>query len=157
MMDNLKAAWAARSPREQWMLGAMFALLAIIFLWLGVARPVERAWTDARAAMLAAADTNAAIRAKVKMLKELPASATARDATPMEQLVGQSAAEAGLTLERAEAQGGDRMDIAMASVRPVALFGWLAALESQGIRVETMNARPAPTAGSVAVQAVLAR
>lgn len=157
MMENLKAAWAARSPREQWMLEVMFALFAIVFLWLGVARPVERAWTDARAAMLAAADANAAIRAKVKMLKALPASALARDGAPMDQLVGQSAAEAGLTLDRAEAQGGDRMDIAMASVRPVALFGWLAALEAQGIRVETLSARPAPTAGSVAVQAVLAR
>lgn len=157
MKDNLKAAWAARSPREQWMLAAMFVLIAIVFLWLGVARPVERAWTDSRAAMLAAADANAAIRAKVKMLKQLPASVPARDGAPMDQLVGQSAAEAGLTLERADAQGSDRMDIAMASVRPVALFGWLATLEAQGIRVETMSARPAPTAGSVAVQAVLAR
>ncbi|MBB3981089.1 general secretion pathway protein M [Sphingobium fontiphilum] len=157
MMDSFKAAWAARSPREQWMLGVMFALLALVILWLGIARPVERAWTNSRAAMLAAADANAAIRAKVKMLKQLPASAPARDGTPMDQLVGQSAAEAGLTLERADAQGADRMDIAMASVRPVALFGWLAGLEAQGIRVETLSARPAPTAGSVAVQAVLAR
>ena len=45
----------------------------------------------------------------------------------------------------------------MASVRPVALFSWLAALEAQGVRVETMSARPSPTAGSVSVQAVLVR
>ena len=76
---------------------------------------------------------------------------------PLDQFIGQSAGEAGLTLERAQPQGADRLDLAIASVRPVALFSWLAALEAQGVRVETMSARPSPTAGSVSVQAVLVR
>ncbi len=49
------------------------------------------------------------------------------------------------------------MDIAIAAVRPVALLTWLAGLEAQGVRVETMSARPSPTAGSISVQAVLVR
>ncbi|APL93615.1 hypothetical protein Sj15T_16230 [Sphingobium sp. TA15] len=158
MMERLQALWGERSPREQWMLGVMFALLAVVILWLGVARPLDAAQRSAGDALREATDRNAAIRAKVTLLKSLPRTTATVDAgVPLEQFIGQSAGEAGLTLERAQAQGADRIDMAMASVRPVALLSWLAALEGQGIRVETMSARPAATAGSVSVQAVLVR
>jgi len=39
----------------------------------------------------------------------------------------------------------------------VAMMSWIAGLEAQGLRIETMSARPSPTAGSVSVQAVLVR
>ncbi|MEG8222752.1 type II secretion system protein M [Sphingomonas sp. HH69] len=158
MMERMKSLWAERSAREQVMLGVMFALLAGVILWFGVAMPLDRAQVAARDDLRAATDRNAAVRAAVKQLKALPRNAQAAGpSAPIDQLVGQSAGEAGLTLERAQAQGADRMDIAIASVRPVALFSWLATLEAQGVRVDTMSARPAPTAGSVSVQAVLAR
>ncbi len=157
MMDAVKTMWGERSPREQWMLGVMFALLAVVLLWLG-AMGLAGAQRSARDALLTATDRNAAMRAKVKLLKTLPRGVTGGSASVgIDQLVSQSAGEAGLTLERAEAQGGARIEIAMASVRSVALFSWLAALEAQGVRVETMSARPSPTAGSVSVQAVLVR
>ncbi|RYM12254.1 type II secretion system protein GspM [Sphingobium cupriresistens] len=158
MMEGLGAYWSERSPREQWMLGVMFALLAVVILWFGIAMPLDRAQRSARDTLNEATDRNAAVRAAVKQLKALPRNAAATGpVTPVDQFVGQSAGEAGLTLERAQAQGGDRIDIAIASVRPVALFSWLAAMEAQGVRVETMTARPSPTAGSVSVQAVLVR
>ncbi len=158
MMERMKVAWADRSPREQWMLGVMFALLAGVILWFGVAMPLERAQLAARDDLRAATDRNAAIRATVKQLKALPReTGTPGTATPIDQFVGQSAGEAGLTLERAQAQGSDRMEVAIASVRPVALFSWLATLETQGVRIDTISARPSPTAGSVSVQAILVR
>ena len=157
MMDAVKTMWGERSPREQWMLGVMFALLAVVLLWLGVVGPLASAQRSAREGLLAATDRNAAMRAKVKLLKTLPRGVATSSGMAIDQLVSQSAGEAGLTLERAEAQGSARIEIAMASVRPVALFSWLAALEAQGVRVETMSARPSPTAGSVSVQAVLVR
>ena len=158
MMERMQTYWSERSTREQWMLGVMFALLGIVILWFGIAMPLDRAQRSARDALNEATDRNAAMRSAVKQLKTLPRTATATGpATPIDQFVGQSAGEAGLTLERAQAQGDDRMDIAIASVRPVALFSWLAALEGQGVRVDTMSARPSPTAGSVSVQAVLVR
>lgn len=158
MIERLRVLWGERSPREQWMLGMMFALLAAVILWLGVARPLAAAQRSVRDALREATDRNAAIRAKVTLLKSLPRTAGPIDAAmPLEQFIGQSAGEAGLTLERAQAQGADRVDMAIASVRPVALLSWLAALEARGIRVETMSARPAATAGSVSVQAVLVR
>lgn len=158
MMAGLKTLWGERSPREQWMLGVMFALLAVVIVWLGLLRPLDGAQRAARDALREATDRNAAIRAKVKLLKSLPpTSAGGGAALPLDQFVGQSAGEAGLTLERAQVEGNDRLDIAIASVRPVALLSWLAALETQGIRVETMSARPAPLAGSLSMQAVLVR
>ncbi|MBZ9646207.1 MULTISPECIES: type II secretion system protein GspM [Sphingomonadaceae] len=158
MMERLGTYWAERSTREQWMLGVMFALLAVVILWFGVAMPLDRTQRSARDTLNEATDRNAAVRVAVKQLKALPRNAVVTGpVAPVDQFVGQSAGEAGLTLERAQAQGGDRIDIAIASVRPVALFSWLAALEAQGIRVDTMSARPSPTAGSVSVQAVLVR
>lgn len=150
--------WAGRSAREQWMLGVMFGLIAGLLLWFGLVRPIEMARLSTRTAMLDAADRNAGIRAKVVMLKHLPArERRAGPQIPFDQYMGQSAGEAGLTLERAQAQGEDKIDIAIASVRPIALFSWLGRLEGQGMRVETLRVQPAPTRGSVSVQAVLAR
>lgn len=158
MMKRMQTLWAGRSPRERWMLGVMFALLAVVILWFGVAAPLDRAYLSSRDDLRAATDRNAAIRAAVKQLKSLPRnSASTGPAIPIDQFVGQSAGEAGLTLDRAQAQGADRMDIAIASVRPMALFSWIAALEGQGVRVETMSVRPSPTAGSLSAQAILVR
>lgn len=159
MIDRWKTLWSERSPREQWMLSIMFALLAIVILWAGVLLPLEAAQRSARERLRAATDRNAAIRYKVKTLKSLPKSLTlpSSETVAIEQFIGQSAGEAGLTLDRAQAQGTGRIDIAIASVRPIVLFSWLATLEAQGVRTETMTARPAPTAGSVSVQAVLVR
>lgn len=157
MMERMQALWAERSRREQVMLGVMFALLAGVILWFGVAMPLDRAQRSARDTLLEATDRNAAVRAAVRQLKALPRAVEGGPTAPLDQLVGQGAGEAGLTLERAQAQGQDRMEIAIASIRPVALFSWLASLEAQGVRVDTISARPAPTAGSLSVQAVLVR
>lgn len=157
MMERMQALWAERSSREQVMLGVMFALLAGVLLWFGVAVPLDRAQRSARDNLVEATERNAAVRTAVQQLKALPRAVAGGPAAPLDQLVGQGAGEAGLTLERAQAQGPDRMEIAIAAIRPVALFSWIAVLEAQGVRVETMSARPAPTAGSLSVQAVLVR
>src|SRR3546814_7911161 len=124
------------------MLGIMFTLIAVVVLWLAVVRPIDAARASARERLLEATDRHAAIQAKVKMLKALPRVQASGPAVPLEQFVGQSAAEAGLSLEREQAQGDDRIDIAIGSVRPIALFSCLAALEGQGVRVDNMSARP---------------
>ena len=105
MMENLATYWSERSTREQWMLGVMFALLAIVILWFGIALPLDRAQRDARAALVEATDRNAAIRAAADQLKALPRNpAGGGSGVPLDQYVGQSAGEAGLTLERAQAK-----------------------------------------------------
>src|SRR3546814_5270072 len=96
----------------------MFTVSAVGVLWLAGVRPIDAGRCSARERLLEATDRHAAIQAKVKMLKALPRVQASGPAVPLEQFVGQSAAEAGLSLERAQAQGDDRIDIAIGSVRP---------------------------------------
>lgn len=139
------------------MIGIMLALLAVVILWLGVVRPVMAAQRDSREAMQEATDRHAAMAARVKLLKQLPPSTGTGPSMPVDQLIGQSAGEAGLTLARAQGQGGSRADVAIADIRPVALMSWLASLEAQRVQVEILSARPSATAGSIAVEATLIR
>lgn len=155
MMAGILSWWRELSPREQRLLGVMGVLTAIVFLWLGVARPVESGLKNARARYDEALDRNAAIRNKVAVLERLPRGAAAAPTAPVAQIVTQSAGEAGFTLERSQEQGNDRVEIAIASVRPAPLFGWITGLEAQGVTVESFSAQPAATAGSISVQAVL--
>lgn len=156
-MNALKSWWADLSQREQMLVGVMGLLIFIVFIWLAIARPVEAGLTNARERQAQAQDRNAAIRAKVKALETLPPQPASAAAGSLDQMVGQSAGETGFTLERAQAQGEDRVELAIASARPTALFGWIASLEAQGVVVETLTVQPAPTAGTISVRAVLKR
>lgn len=155
MIANLSAWFGNLSKREQVLVGVMAALLAIVILWLGIARPIESGLVNAVQRQGEALDRNAAVRMKVASLKALPRGAGARPGAPIAQLVSQSAGEGGFTLERTQEQGQGRVDIAIASIKPKALFTWLASLESQGVMVETFSAQPSGNAGAVSVQAVL--
>jgi general secretion pathway protein M len=76
---------------------------------------------------------------------------------PLDVVVSQSAGEAGFTLDRNDPQGNGRVSIAIGQARPVAFFGWLAQLETMGIDVETLNARPVPGSNVIGATAVLRR
>ena len=143
----------ALSQRERVLLGVMGVLIAIVVLWLGIARPVESGLQSARDRQAAALDRNVAMRAKVKAVQT--SSPAANVAGALDQTIGQSAGEAGFTLERVQAQGDSRVEIAIASARPTVLFGWLARLETQGIVVESLTVQPAATAGTLTVRAVI--
>jgi general secretion pathway protein M len=155
MIANLSTWYRNLTKREQILVGIMAGLFAIVILWLGVARPVQSGLESAIARHSAALDRNATVRIKVASLKALPRGAGGRLDTPVAQLVSQSAGEGGFTLERTQEQGAGRVDIAIASVKPKALFTWLATLEAQGVIVETFAAQPSGAAGAVSVQAVL--
>lgn len=156
-MSALRAWWSGLSAREHVLVGIMGVLLAIVIVWLGIARPVEGTLENARMRQAAALDRNVSVRAKVKALRALPARSSGNTGGPLDQAVGQSAGEEGFTLERAQAQGEGRVEIAIASARPTALLAWIAKLDAQGIAVETLTVQPAPAAGTVSVRAVLKR
>lgn len=157
MIASFNIWWAERNPRERVLVAVAGALLALVILWLGIARPVESGIRSAVEAHDIALDRNAAIRSRVAVLKDLPRAPATGSLGPIDQFVGQSAGEAGFTLERSQPQGMGRVDIAIASARPRALFGWLAALEGQGLSVETLVVQPSPAGGTVSVQATLKR
>ncbi|CAN5350506.1 type II secretion system protein M [soil metagenome] len=155
MIAGLNAWWRGLSQREQVLVGIMGALFAIVILWLGFVRPLENGVKNAVEQHGLALDRNAAVRNKVAALKALPTSDRSGSGEPLAQRVGESAGEAGFTLERSQEQGPGRLDIAIASVRPQALFAWLASLEGQGIKVETFSAQPSGTSGTISVQTIV--
>lgn len=153
-MSALKTWWAALNGRERRLVTIMLGLAGAIFLWLGVWRPVRSGIEDGRTRYAAAVDLNGSVRAKLALLKTLPA-AVGGTGGPLDQLVGQSAGEAGLTLDRSAPQDEGRLAITISSARAGALLGWLSGLEARGVSIETLTITPGTTPGIVVVQAVL--
>lgn len=154
-MSGIAQWWSGLSNRERRLIVVMLAVVAFFVGWLGIWRPVHSAIDDGWASYGAAVDRNAAVRARLEQLARLPAQRGAASAVDAEQLVTQSAAEAGLTLDRSAGQGAGRLAVTISSARAGALLAWLSALEAQGIVVETLSMTPAAMPGTVAVQAVL--
>ncbi|MGE4432071.1 MAG: type II secretion system protein GspM [Sphingobium sp.] len=153
MMETFKLWWNARAPRERVLLAVMIALLAIVIAWLGVYRPMENGLRGAALANQEAADRYADMARKVEWLKGAEKRAAGSSSTlPVEQIIGQSAGEAGFTLDRVQAQGSDRVDIAIASARSTALLGWIQVLEGQGMAVDKAMITPSGTTGTVSAQ-----
>lgn len=152
MIGTMKSWWQSRAPRERVLLGVMLALFAAIILWLGIYRPVEVALRQAAIDNLAAVERYGEVARKVDLVKAAGSAAKAASSLPVEQIVGQAAGEAGFTLERVQAQGNDRVDLAIASARSTALLGWIAALERQGVTVKRAAITPSGATGTVSAQ-----
>lgn len=157
MIETLKLWWQDRAPRERILLAIMGALAAGMILWLGVYRPVENGLREAALANLDAAERYGEVARKVTLLKEAGTAAPATSSLPVEQIIGTSAGEAGFTLERVQAQGADRVDVAIASARSTALMTWIAGLGEQGVLVERAMLRPSGGAGTVSAQITFKR
>ena len=141
MTERFKAWWALRTTREQRLLLVMFALLAVVIVWLGVIRPVTDALASARERHATAITRLAEIRAAAEAYRELRRSAPPSLAAPLATVVAQSAAEAGFQPTAITPDGAGRVTVSLASARPIALFSWVAQLEAQGIMVERMTAK----------------
>lgn len=153
MTESLRHWWNGRAPRERLLLAIMLALLAAVAGWLGVLRPLESGLRGAMRANAEAAERYADVARKVDWLKGgQDSAARAPSSLPVDQIVGQSAGEAGFTLDRVQAQGRDRVDITIAIARPTALLGWIAALEGQGIAVDKALLSPSGATGTVSAQ-----
>ena len=153
MMERTQIWWRGLSVREKVLIGVMIALLGATLVVFGIALPVDRALRESRREADAAIDLNASIRSKVAFLRRLPRRAPPRPA--LADAVIQTAGEAGLTLERNQAQGGGRTEIAIAAAAPSAAFRWIGALEARGVVVESVTLRPAPAPGAVTVSLVV--
>jgi general secretion pathway protein M len=154
MMNNMRDWWQARAPRERTLLTVLGLLVAATLLWLGLWRPVTSGLEAGWVRQGEATDRAAAVNARLAALR-LAGERKANAGVPLGQRVTQSASEAGFTLDRAAAQGGDSIAITIASARSSALLGWLARLESTGVIVETISVAPGAATGVVSVQAVL--
>jgi general secretion pathway protein M len=130
----MTAWWEARSARERMLLTVMLALLAIVFLWLAVVRPLADALDAAKLRHGAAVVALAEARAR-------PAAVPAAAAGPADAIAAETAAAAGFTNVRIARQGATGASVALDAARPQALFGWIAEMERRGLVVEQLRAR----------------
>ena len=74
-------------------------------------------------------------------MKQAQSSAPATIARDLGGTIRAAADSGGFTLSRLDAQGPDRFAIGIPAIRSPALFGWLRALEQQGIIVDRITVR----------------
>jgi len=145
----MSAWWATRSERERKLLLVMFGLLALVLVWLLVVRPLgdalDRAKQRHNVAVLALAEARA---------RSSPGGARTGGppSLPLDALVRRTATDAGFTAARVTGGGPNIARLTLDAARPQALFGWIASLEAQGVRVERLQARANPDR-TVAVEA----
>jgi general secretion pathway protein M len=156
MTESLKIWWRGHSQSERRLMTLLGVLMLGVFLWLGVWRPIGNGMSNGWARQSAALDRYSSVKAKVEALKTTRGAPVASGSRPaLDQFVGQTATEAGFTLDRASAQGGGRLSINIASARMGPLLSWLSRLEASGISVQSIGIVPGSTDGTVTVQALL--
>jgi general secretion pathway protein M len=144
MSARMRALWLARTPRERWLLGVMFALAALVLVWFLVLRPLGDMLSAARERHGEAVAALAETRAQANEIAMLERGGPAAIEGPIDQALAASASEAGFQLSALQAQGPGRVSFALASARPQALFGWISGLEGQGYVVEQLSATSNP-------------
>ena len=123
--------WTTRSRREQIMLGVMAALLLGFLLWFGVAAPLRTAAQDASAHLTRALGDEAVVDSAVAEIARLgEAAPPPTSAGPLDRLVADTAAEAGLRVIRIEAvaDGGVQAVVSGPSTQ---VLPWIARLQSE--------------------------
>lgn len=137
-MTGLRLWFAARSLREKRLLIVMVALAAVTLVWALIIRPVNDGLSNARErhqnAVIRLAETQARVKAVAAIEQQHPSAIGA----PLDVVIRDRANEAGFALTSVNADGPNRVQIAIATARPGALFGWIAQLESTGIIVESL-------------------
>lgn len=148
--------WTARNVREKRLLLALAAVALGVLMWLLVVRPLLDARDRAERQLDAAAVELARARADAGVLKAAPVNPAggAPVPLPLDGFLMTAGSAAGLTNLQVTADGAARATIALAAIRPQAFFGWLSQLESRGVVVESMSARPNADQ-TIAVEAVL--
>ena len=139
MAARLRHWWQERSLRERWLLSLMFGLLFLVLAWLLVARPLMIALEEAKLRHGEAVIAVAEARAEADRARR-SAEPPSAPALPIDALVSRTATEAGFTGARIIGRGPARASVAVYAARAEAYFAWIAALERQGVTVESLRA-----------------
>jgi general secretion pathway protein M len=156
MTAALKIWFYGLSERERWLVGIAGALAAIVLLVFGLILPGIGAIESAEEAHDAAVERRGRIEAMVANAGTSRPSGTAASAADIDLVITQSAAENGFDLLKAAGNVPGEISFRIDSARAPALFGWLSALEAQGVEASTLTLR-GNAAGAVTVEAKLRR
>lgn len=139
LTDRLYPWWEGRTVRERWMLIVMAVLLAAVFVWLAVIRPVLD-WREQAAADRARAEADLAwVQAGLRLTAPAAAARPVIDVEGFEPLVRRTAEAAGLEITTGMDTAG-RLAFRIPDASSAALFGWMFALEhDHGIAVVSLG------------------
>jgi general secretion pathway protein M len=141
MTDSAKLWWQARTLREQRLLIAMFALLALVLVWLLVIRPVGDALSAARERHGAAVQAVAEARAQAELVRRLEKTVPPSLGGPIDAVIGRAASDAGFPIAGLQREGSNQATLISNSVRPQAFFAWVDQMEAgRGLIVERLSA-----------------
>lgn len=138
MIAALKSWFDGRTIREQRMLLVMVGAIALSVLWFGIVSPVRHALITSQTRL----DDAAARLGKAEAERDAIARLTRHRPPPiagaLADYVRTSAGDAGFALSDVVPQNDDRVEIAIPTARPGALFAWIAALENAGVVVASI-------------------
>ncbi|HEU4961601.1 MAG TPA: type II secretion system protein M [Sphingomonas sp.] len=139
MIAALKAWFHGRTLRERRMLLAMAAMIVLTVIWFGVFLPVSDGLSSSRTrlndAVVRLGDTEAELDAIEGLQKNRPQPIPDQ----LDDIIRQRAGDAGFALSNVAPQGDGRVQIAIPTARPGALFAWIADLEAAGIVVASID------------------
>jgi general secretion pathway protein M len=137
MIETARDWWKGRSPREQWLLGVMLALLALLLAWLLIVRPLGDAVSDARRHYGEVLTEYQDVRAMVGQLKAADVKGAAT--TDVRRAVADSAASTGIAFAAEQPLEGGGVLVTISAIRPTALFGWIADLGAHGVIADRIS------------------
>lgn len=157
MIAALQHWFGALSLREKVMVSVAAALLGIIIAVFLIALPLLTAIEKRQSDYVDALDRRATVEARIAQVADAKAPAAGSlGAGSLQQVISQSAAEAGFALDRADAPAPDTTDIAMAKARAPALMVWLNDWESRGVIIRRIDMK-AGNDGTISMTASLQR
>lgn len=143
MMAMVLPWWRDRSRREQWLIGVMVGMFAILGISFAVVRPLAEARAAAEARLTAATVGRADVMKMTAAIRAAEARAAPTRATPLVEQVSERATAAGLTIETMQSTGDGRVTLRVAAVRPPAILRWIGEIEARdGIIVDRAAMTP---------------
>jgi general secretion pathway protein M len=141
LIEPALAWWTGREPRERVLLAVLGALMLAVVVWYGVWAPLNGWAVSARdrqaeaAASLVQAERAQAEIARFEQMRGGKGNATA-------QALTQSAAQAGVIVNKVEPIAGGGLTVWTNPAEPTALFGWLASVRRElGVGVRQLEAQ----------------
>lgn len=131
--SSVVALWDGRSLRERRMLAVKGVLVLGLLAWLAVVRPLDGWRADQARARVAAERQMAQVQTAVVQGGGRPT-----ETVDLQALVASTATTAGVQPALGMSEGG-RLGFRLDRVTTTQTFGWLAALEQGGARIEELG------------------
>ena len=139
MTAALKSWFDGRTVRERWMLLVMVAMIVLTIIWFGIFLPMSDGLSSSRTRLNDAVVRLGKAEAERDAIAQLARDKPQPIPGALADYIRQSAGDAGFALSNVAPQGDDRVQIAIPTARPGALFSWIADLQNAGVIVSTID------------------